>query len=151
MVLSVNHTGLTVGSLDRSLAFYRDTLGLQVDPSRSGEWSGHFLRLLTGYEGCALRIAMVVADDGGRVQLEEFVRPSVDGQTIQWAAPGGGHLCLEVSDLHTLAEAIRAAGYEILSDPPEPVALPSESVNAGGFMMAVRDPDGHVVELLQTP
>lgn len=151
MIDKINHTGLTVGSVENSLGFYRDLLGMEVDESRSGSWCGPFLQLLTGYEGCSLRIAMVVGSDGSRLQLEQFVTPRLDGNAPQWAQPGGGHVCLEVRDIHALAEKLRDAGCRFLSVPPEPVALPAESVNAGGYMLGVLDPDGHVVELLQVP
>jgi catechol 2,3-dioxygenase-like lactoylglutathione lyase family enzyme len=142
---------MTVGSMEDSVRFYRDTLGMTVDPARTGEWSTPFLAALTGYPGCSLRITMVVADDGTRIQLEQFVVPEEAAQQQSWASPGGGHVCLEVSDIFAVAEAVRAGGYEILSRPPEPVPLPAESVNAGGYMLGVRDPDGHVIEVLQTP
>lgn len=151
MIDTINHTGLTVRSVETSLTFYRDLLGMEVDESRSGNWCGPFLQLLTGYEGCSLRIAMVVGADGSRLQLEQFVTPTLDASAPQWASPGGGHVCLEVRDIHAIAEKLRAAGCRLLSVPPEPVSLPAESVNAGGYMMGVLDPDGHVVELLQVP
>ena len=151
MLQTVNHTGLTVASVERSLEFFRDVLGMEVDESRSGEWSGEFLTALTGHQGCSLRIAMVVTKDGSRIQLEQFLTPQVEATGQQWAAPGGGHVCIEVDDIHAITDAMREAGYEIISTPPEPVPLPAESVNAGGYMIGVRDPDGHVLELLQTP
>lgn len=151
MIRTVNHTGLTVGSVERSLEFYRDTLGLRVDESRSGEWSGHFLTHLTGYDGASLRIAMVECEDGSRIQLEEFVNPRLDQAQQEWAQPGSGHVCIEVDDIFAVREAVRSGGYTIVSNPPEPVPLPPESVHAGGYFLGVLDPDGHVVECLQTP
>jgi catechol 2,3-dioxygenase-like lactoylglutathione lyase family enzyme len=151
MLKTVNHTGVTVADVDVALRFYRDTLGMQVDESRSGSWDGAFLSALTGHEGCSLRIAMVTCADGSRIQLEQFIVPDHEPTGQSWTAPGGGHICVEVDDIFAVAEAVRAGGYEILSRPPEPVPLPEESVNAGGYMMGVRDPDGHVLELLQTP
>lgn len=151
MVDKINHTGLTVASVEASLEFYRDLLGMKVDETRSGCWSGSFLQLLTGYEGCSLRIAMVVGADGSRLQLEQFVTPELPAKATEWGAPGGGHVCMEVQDIHAVADRLRQAGCRFLSIPPEPVALPAESVNAGGYMLGVLDPDGHVVELLQVP
>ncbi len=151
MSQTVNHTGLTVASVDESLRFYRDTLGLAVDESRTGEWGGEFLTKLIAYEGTRLRIAMVVCEDGSRVQLEQFVHPVLEPAAPEWGQPGSGHLCIEVADIFAVHDAVEAGGYTIVSRPPEPVPLPEESVNAGGYMMGVLDPDGHVIELLQTP
>ena len=151
MFNTVNHTGMTVSSVDESLKFYRDTLGLTVEEARSGEWSGDFLSHLTGYEGTHLRIAMVQCKDGSRIQLEEFVNPRLEKEEVDWGQPGSWHLCVEVSDMFEVFDAVKENGYRIVSDPPEPVPLPEESIHFGGYFLAVLDPDGHVIELLQPP
>ncbi|MCL1838933.1 MAG: VOC family protein [Propionibacteriaceae bacterium] len=151
MTDSVSHTGMTVADTEASVRFYCGTLGFTLEESRSGEWNAEWLSHLTGQPGTHLRIAMVQAADGSRVQLEQFVSPVLDPEPSSWAHPGGGHLCIEVSDIHALAAKIKEDGYTIVSTPPEPVPLPSDSVNAGGFMMGVLDPDGHVIEILQKP
>lgn len=151
MFNTVNHTGLTVSSVDESLKFYRDTLGLHHEEARSGEWSGSFLSHLTGYDGTHLRIAMVQCKDGSRIQLEEFVNPVLDKYEVEWGQPGSWHLCVEVSDMFEVFEAVKQNGYRIVSDPPEPVPLPEESIHYGGYFLGVLDPDGHVIEILQPP
>ena len=151
MSKAVNHTGMTVADTEASVRFYRDVLGFTVEEAKSGEWNQEYLSHLTGHSGCHLRIVMVQAADGSRVQLEQFVYPKFEANPPGWAEPGGGHLCIEVEDIHAVTERIKAAGYTIVSTPPEPVALPKESVNYGGYYMGVLDPDGHVIELLQRP
>jgi catechol 2,3-dioxygenase-like lactoylglutathione lyase family enzyme len=151
MFNTVNHTGLTVASVEESLKFYRDTLGLTVEEARSGEWSGPFLSRLTGHPGTHLRIAMVQCNDGSRIQLEEFVNPRLDKVEVEWGQPGSWHLCVEVSDMFEVFEAVKKGGYRIVSDPPEPVPLPEESIHYGGYFLGVLDPDGHVIEILQPP
>ena len=151
MFNTVNHTGLTVSSVEESLRFYRDTLGLHHETERSGEFSGPFLSHLTGYEGTHLRIAMVQCKDGSRIQLEEFVNPVLEKDEVEWGQPGSWHLCVEVSDMFEIFEAVKNNGYRIVSDPPEPVPLPEESIHYGGYFLGVLDPDGHVIEILQTP
>jgi catechol 2,3-dioxygenase-like lactoylglutathione lyase family enzyme len=151
MFNTVNHTGLTVSSVEESLKFYRDTLGLKHEEVRSGEFSGSFLSHLTGYEGTRLRIEMVQCKDGSRIQLEEFVNPVLEKEEVEWGQPGSWHLCVEVSDVFEVLEAVKKNGYRIASDPPEPVPLPEESIHYGGYFLGVLDPDGHVIEILQPP
>ena len=151
MFNTVNHTGLTVSSVEESLKFYRDTLGLQHEEARSGEWSQPFLSHLTGYEGTHLRIEMVQCADGSRIQLEQFVHPVLEKQEVEWGQPGSWHLCVEVSDVFAVLEAVKENGYRIVSDPPEPVPLPEESIHYGGYFLGVLDPDGHLIEILQPP
>jgi catechol 2,3-dioxygenase-like lactoylglutathione lyase family enzyme len=151
MFNTVNHTGLTVSSVEESLKFYRDTLGLKHEEARSGEWSGAFLSHLTGYEGTRLRIEMVQCEDGSRIQLEQFVNPVLEKEEVEWGQPGSWHLCVEVSDVFAVLEEVKKNGYRIVSNPPEPVPLPEESIHYGGYFLGVLDPDGHVIELLQPP
>ncbi len=151
MFNTVNHTGLTVSSVEESLKFYRDTIGLTLEESRSGEWSGPFLTHLIGYEGTHLRIAMVQCKDGSRIQLEEFVHPVMEPADTEWGRPGSWHLCVEVDDIFEVWEAVKAGGYTVVSNPPEPVPLPRESIHYGGYFLGVLDPDGHVIEILQPP
>lgn len=151
MIQGVNHTGLTVGDMPRALAFYRDLLGLEVDPRRTNRFRGQMVSRITGYDDCDLDIVMLNAGRGARIQLEEFKNPVGKAQENRWCDPGAAHINLEVDDIHALWERLRAAGVPILSHGEAPVPLGSESVNPGGWMLAVRDPDGHIVEFLQLP
>lgn len=147
----MNHVGLTIADTDRSLRFWRDTLGLEIETERSSTWSGAFPDALTGNEGCSLRITMLTCDNGARIQLEEFLRPASAPTGQSWTAPGGGHICLEVQDIFAITAAATERGYTIISRPAAPVPLPSSSGLEGGYMMGLKDPDGHIVELLELP
>lgn len=151
MIQGANHTGLTVADMSRALAFYRDLLGLEVDPRRTFRIRGQMVSHITGYEDCDLDIAMLNAGRGARIQLEEFKNPVGKARENRWCDPGSGHIRLEVHEIHALCQCLRAAGVPILSHGEAPVPFGSESVNAGGWMLAVHDPDGHVVEFLQLP
>ena len=56
-VSAILHTGLTVSDLDRSVAFYRDLLGLELIT----QWdsSQPYLRAVVGYPDAELRIALL--------------------------------------------------------------------------------------------
>ena len=56
-VAGILHTGLTVSDLDRSIAFYRDLLGLELIT----QWdsSQPYLRTVVGYPDAELRIALL--------------------------------------------------------------------------------------------
>lgn len=151
MIRGVHHTGLTVRDMSRALAFYRDLLGLTIDPRRTNRFRGQMVSHITGYQNCDLDIVMLDVGSGARIQLEEFKSPVGQPQDIRWCDPGSGHINLEVDDVHALCERLRAAGVPILSHGGGPVALGAESSNAGGWMLAVKDPDGHIVEFLQPP
>jgi catechol 2,3-dioxygenase-like lactoylglutathione lyase family enzyme len=55
-VAAILHTGLTVSDLDRSVAFYRDLLGLEL----IAQWDSRqpYLRAIVAYPDAELRIAL---------------------------------------------------------------------------------------------
>jgi catechol 2,3-dioxygenase-like lactoylglutathione lyase family enzyme len=135
----VNHVGLTVTDLDRSVAFYRDVVGLEVQLDRvrtGGEW----FDTLTENSGAVIGVAMLV-DGDFCLQLVEYeqggVTPSVTGHN----RVGNVHVSINVVDVAAKREEIIAAGFE----PTPLVDLPVP----GGRSFYVRDPDGVPVEFMQ--
>jgi catechol 2,3-dioxygenase-like lactoylglutathione lyase family enzyme len=69
---SLHHTGLTVRDLDRSLAFYRDVLGMEVLFEQ--EKQGGYLAAIVGYPEAHVRMAhLAFPGDGHRVELFQYV------------------------------------------------------------------------------
>lgn len=145
MIASVAHTGLTVSSLERSLRFYRDALGLEVVMEQEKE--GGYLAAITGYPGAHVRMAQLAAPGGGRLELFQYLEPSGRGTPPEPREIGITHVCLVVADAHEAYRRLAEAGGEPLS---EPVPIDT-GANAGGWALYVRDPDGIVLELFQPP
>ncbi len=143
MISSINHTGLTVSSLERALAFYRDALGLEVVMEQ--EKSGGYLAAITGYPNAHVRMAHLVTPAGQRLELFEYLEPR--GRTVPGDPCDVGitHVCLVVADVHEAYRQLVAAGAEPFS---EPVAIDTGAY-AGAWGLNVRDPDGIVLELFQ--
>lgn len=145
MISSVNHVGLTVSSLDRSLAFYRDVLGLAVVLEQEKE--GGYLAAITGYPEAHARMAQLEASRGSRIELFEYAQPRGGGRPLQPADVGITHVCLVVDDIEAAHRRLVDAGADPFS-PPVPL---DTGANAGGWDLYVRDPDGIVLELFQPP
>ncbi|MFM8973837.1 MAG: VOC family protein [Actinomycetota bacterium] len=117
-VRGIDHIVLVVADVERSLAWYRDRLGLE--PVRFEEW---------------------------RRGAAPFVSVRIDATTIIDLVPGErsgtnvDHLCLVVedADLH----AIAAAGHLDHEGPPRRLF----GARGTGWGIYVRDPDGNRVEL----
>jgi lactoylglutathione lyase len=143
----VHHAGVTVADLDRSLAFYRDVLGLEVFVV--AERSDATIGQIVGYPGASLKLAFCgVPGDSARIELLEYLEPrgdAADGETFR---PGTGHVCFRVDDIDTLHRRIAEAGYAPRSTAPVTIA---QGPNAGARSFYVRDPDGYTVELFQPP
>jgi len=139
--VSLNHVGVTVSDIGRSIAFYRDVVGMDVYSRRrmQGEW----FDTLTHNSGADIDTAML--------RLEGFVL-----QLVQYHAGAGGtlplahhhvgnpHLCINVADVD--AKHVEAVAYGGLE--PTPIV---DILGAGIRSFYVHDPDGLPVEFLQTP
>lgn len=142
---TIHHAGLTVRDLDRSLAFYRDQLGMDVVMQQ--EKQGGYLAAIVGYREAHVRMAHVAfPGDATRVELFEYVSPEArDRGGTEPRDVGITHLCLLVDDIHALTKRLEAAGAELYSQP----VLVDTGANAGGWGIYLRDPDGITVELFQ--
>jgi catechol 2,3-dioxygenase-like lactoylglutathione lyase family enzyme len=140
------HTGFTVRDLDRSLAFYRDVLGMEVVFEQ--EKRGGYLAEIVGYRDAHVRMAHLRFQGGGhRVELFEYLHPTPQGDPGEPRDVGITHVCLAVDDIDALFERVVAAGASPLSQP----VLVDTGANAGGRGVYVRDPDGVLLELFQPP
>jgi lactoylglutathione lyase len=142
----VYHTGFTVSDIERSVAFYRDVLGMRLVNRRTGTAS--YLATVTGFEGARLEIAYLQPAAGGSMlELLQYVShpaPATDRATNR---PGNGHLCFKVDDIQAACAELRRRGVTLVSEPTEITA----GSHAGGWAVYLRDPDGFTVELYQGP
>jgi lactoylglutathione lyase len=143
-VVGTHHTGFQVASLERSLAFYRDVLGLEQISDRviTEEYVGR----LVGYPGVVLHSAFL------RVPASEHLLELIEYQQVERAAvdtrtanPGTAHICLLVEDLDAIYRRLQAAGHDTVGSPVSPTHGP----NKGRLALYAIDPDGIRVELLQ--
>jgi catechol 2,3-dioxygenase-like lactoylglutathione lyase family enzyme len=143
---SIHHTGYTVSDLERSVAFYRDLLGLEVIAQQ--EKQGGYLAAIVGYPDAHVRMAHLRPPGGEHVvELFQYLAPGGDTPEIEPKNVGTAHLCLLTDDLHRDYERLAAAGVSFVSRPVEV----DTGINTGGYALYLRDPDGIVVELFQPP
>jgi catechol 2,3-dioxygenase-like lactoylglutathione lyase family enzyme len=140
------HTGLTVSNLDRSLGFWRDTLGLEVVQERLMD--APYVGEMVGYPGVVMKAAILGVPGGHKIELIEYVNTDgspIDGRT---GNPGAAHICLNVTDVAALHARVKAAGYQTVSEEP---ILSTDGPNKGRPFAYVIDPDGFRIELAQLP
>jgi catechol 2,3-dioxygenase-like lactoylglutathione lyase family enzyme len=149
LFLGIDHTAIVVQSTARSLAFYRDALGFRVagESMNFGTEQEH----LNNVPGARLRITGLRAARGPGVEFLQYVAPT-DGRPypaderpndlVHWQTT------VRVPDADAAAAVVRRGRFRLLS--PEAVELPDTTL---GFRrgILVRDPDGHVVQLVEQP
>jgi lactoylglutathione lyase len=149
-VAEIFHTGITVSDLDRSVAFYRDVLGLELVT----QWdsSQPYLRAVVGYPDAELRIALLrlpggvqAGRSGHHIELLEYRTPRGVRGDSRTFNPGNAHVAFMVTDLDATYAEMKAKGVRFKS---APVAV-THSRNAGGKAVYFLDPDDVTLELIQ--
>jgi RimJ/RimL family protein N-acetyltransferase len=144
----IDHVGITVSDLGRSLRFYRELLGLTVlDAVHESDAD---LAALVGLEAADVSIADLATGDGRILELVRFHSPAGTALRQSNRDPGSAHLALAVDDLEATLRRLVAAGVEQLSARPVTLRAPGTSWD-GCACVYVRDPDGAFVELVQRP
>ena len=154
----VSHFGIQVADLDRSIAFYRDVLGLEL----IAHWvrDQEYIQELVGYPGVELQVAVFRFPNSesflevleyrnvGSKQSVPLLTRNVEKAAIDTstANPGTAHFCVYVPDLDALHERLVAAGVRFVSGIKSPTVGP----NKGAKAIYMIDPDGIRVELLET-
>jgi catechol 2,3-dioxygenase-like lactoylglutathione lyase family enzyme len=145
MLRAINHAGITVADLDRSIGFYRDLLGLSL--LDVFERTSEDIAAVVGYPGARLRIAMLrVPGDDVRLELLQYLEPLGAPTRPETHDSGTGHVCFTVDDIHALHRRLAQAGFPARSEGP--VVL-THGPHRGVVALYVRDPDGYTVELFQ--
>jgi catechol 2,3-dioxygenase-like lactoylglutathione lyase family enzyme len=144
-IAGAHHTSFTVADLDRSLAFFRDLLGLEVVFTR--EVRDDYFGRIVGLPGCAVRAALLRLPGGHHVELFQYLQPPGRVYQPRPCDPGSAHLSLLVDDLPALHAVLAARGAAFVS---EPVAI-TAGPNRGAWAVYLRDPNSILIELIQPP
>jgi catechol 2,3-dioxygenase-like lactoylglutathione lyase family enzyme len=146
-IVAADHTGITVSNLERSLAFWRDVLGFEF--SHTAHQTGEIASEITGVAGAEIKLAVVKAPGGHKVELLEYLAPADRKQRfdLKPCDLGSVHVALIVDDLDAILTAINASGWKAAGKPQTLQSGP----NAGKRVVYVRDPDGTSIEFMQQP
>lgn len=142
--VAFGHVGLQVADLERSVAYYRDVIGLEVVERLVRDDA--YLKVVTGYPEVTLDIALLREPASG-VLLELLQYLGTHGSPVDAATanPGTAHVCFQVDDVEAIHARAIAAGHRSVNPPVEPTA----GRWTGGRSVYLIDPDGIRVELVQ--
>jgi Lactoylglutathione lyase and related lyases len=143
-VAAVDHTGITVSNLEKSLAFWRDVLGFEF--SHTAHQVGELAREITGVADAEIKLAVLRSPGSHKIELLEYLAPA-DRKRVELRPCDIGHVhvALLVDDLDDVLERIAASGWKAAGKPQTLRSGP----NAGKRVIYVRDPDGTTIEFMQ--
>ena len=137
--ISVNHIGLTVSDVERSVGFYRDVAGMEVWSRR--QMQGEWFDTLTHNHGALIDVAMLRLG-GFTLQLVQYLEAGGVALDVAHHNVGNPHLCINVDDVDALLVRVEEVG----GLEPTPIV---DILGTGIRSFYVRDPDGVPVEFLQ--
>lgn len=142
-VTGLHHVGVPVRSMEASIDWYRDVLG--VEPDFVAHAEGPALEAATQLPGSKLRYAFVRL---GNTQLEfiDYEHPRGSDHDRRNCDIGAVHVCFEVDDIHATYESLVSKGVQVNGRPN----LIEDGPMAGCYFCYFRDPDGIQLEIFQT-
>jgi len=153
-LVTLNHFGISVRDLDRSIAFYRALTG--QEPAATGTWSSTGLDSAAGIDGSRSRRAAIrwatfrinnVNIDILQVNKEE--EPDLSLAKHSLGELGAMHACFEVEDLESVFKRMQDAGIKF-HGPFHRISHDEDGAEEGiGTVVASFDgPDGERLELI---
>lgn len=146
MITGLHHTAICVRDIRRSLAFYRDLLGLKV--LREVELSDKRLDQVVGLPGARFKVAILqVENSQERLELMQYLSPPGRPLPAEFRQCDIGvtHVCFIVTGIERLYQDWVARGVRFNS--PVQTMDPTEAGTAK--IVYLQDPDGITLELLE--
>ena len=116
MKVVLDHIGIAVKDLSAALAFYRDALGLEIEPPEevtSQQVRAHFIPVGEPALGA----------NGVKLELLEATAPqSAIAKHIEKRGPGLHHITLRVDDIAQALARLKARGVRLVDEEPRPGA-----------------------------
>jgi catechol 2,3-dioxygenase-like lactoylglutathione lyase family enzyme len=136
-----------VNDLDTTVAFYKDVFGLELS-RQPGAFPNPGVPSLVNAPGISLRMA-TFRMPGAPFVLELTHFSGVERKPAQPMEPdpGAADLQLQVRDIDAVYEKLKQRGAPIVTRSGAPVKVG----NSGTPSLLARDPDGYILEVVQTP
>lgn len=135
---TAHHVGITVSDLDRAVAFYTTTFGF--DELAEFTIGGEAFADAVDVEGATGSFAHLDAG-GARIELVEYDPEAAADDPPELNRPGAVHVGLAVDDLDAFYDGLDSE-VETLSPP--------RTTESGTRILFVRDPEGNLIEVLES-
>jgi catechol 2,3-dioxygenase-like lactoylglutathione lyase family enzyme len=144
-IVRAHHHGFTVSDVEKSVAFYKDLLGLELVRVSDRSNLPSYDRIL-GYENVHIKIAILRHEKNDFVlELVQYINPMVEPREQENKFLGASHLAFEVDDVDGMYEELVAGGLGSIN-PPTDVERDGKVVARAMYAL---DPDGISIEMFQ--
>ncbi len=138
MIEAPSHFSITVGDLDRSIAFYRDVMGMEIERRLESRSKG--ISQMTGLDNVLMNVCFM-RKGTARVELTEYVRPKGKRQPLHNNDIGASHIGFIANDIDR--------DYQWLLDHGVRCMSPLVTHETGRKALYFYDPDGNILELVE--
>ena len=144
MIHGINHIAISTPNLERLAAFYCKQLGFEHVFAVNWDIGDVAYDNITGLRDSSAQ-GVILRLGNACIELFEYRTPTPQPAPAMRPESDHGitHVCLQVTGIDAEYARLRAAGMQFHSPP--------QSVGGGIWSAHGRDPDGNVVELLETP
>jgi catechol 2,3-dioxygenase-like lactoylglutathione lyase family enzyme len=140
LVEEIVHIGISVFDLEKSVQFYRDVVGMDIEYRAYHE--GEKISRVVGVEDATLDIC-VMKKGGVRLELIDYGKP--EKKSIQYkdqSTPGLIHIAMKVSDVDAACRRMEEMGFDFNS-------RPMVTRENGPKICYFRGPDNVILELYE--
>ena len=145
MLKSFYHTGFVVKSLEESVKFYTEIMGLNLK-REPFEATVESTEQVTGLKGVTMKVAFVDLMNGHHLELIEYVYPPGTEAHTNINDLGAAHIAFYVDRAEELYESASAKGVKFVNSPAYRYNDQGEIIRKTFY---ARDPDGNWMEFIE--
>jgi methylmalonyl-CoA/ethylmalonyl-CoA epimerase len=108
-IKAVNHVAVVVNDMEKSLAFWRDALGMELHELRDVPAEKSQVAFLP-LAGAEVELVMPTSDDSGIAKY------------LAKRGPGMHHICLEVDDIESMLGRLKTKNIRLINEEPRTAA-----------------------------
>jgi glyoxylase I family protein len=142
LISTIHHACFTVSNMERSVAFYRDILGLEVlwnSVAAGVPYKGPVSDQITGCPGTEQHI-VYMGVGGGILELVEYTPGGKPLENHKASDVGAAHVCFKTDDINALYKKLLENNVRVHCSPQKGISL---------LVMYFRDPDGIILEAIE--
>jgi catechol 2,3-dioxygenase-like lactoylglutathione lyase family enzyme len=147
MIISgLHHASIVVSDMEKSLEFYRDTLGMKQEM----EFRYDADPVMMDLPDSKPRQHLILLSAGNAyLELIQYLEPRGRPNDRRTCDDGAMHLCFRVDDMEKVVSALKTKGTRFHRD-PDVIGKDGEGL-ADHWYVYLRGPDNEVLELIQPP